>query len=340
MTLQQLSSTVSTESSICQTRIASRDAIVMDNGSLRLTVIPELGGKIVSLIRKKTGHEFLLQPADPEQAYRPRSFGDKFEDYGPCGFDECLPTVAACLYPEEPFHANELPDHGDVWCLPSSIETVAEKIKLTTSLRSLPLRFTKEVQLRENIVRIDYTATNLSHSTVTFLWSAHPLLRVEAGAEIILPHEVEEVDVSWSKDERLGKSGNRCTWPKAIERGGRMVEIDRIVSPTAGTAEKLFTAALSEGFCGMFLPRRNESITFRFDPGLVPYVGIWICQGGWPTSGGAKQFTVALEPCSGRPDSLADAIRRNECATVAAYETSRWWMEIEVNDGAPRFRRT
>jgi hypothetical protein len=115
-----------------------------------------------------------------------------------------------------------------------------------------------------------------------------------------------------------------------------MVEIDRIVSPTAGTAEKLFTAALSEGFCGMFLPRRNESITFRFDPGLVPYVGIWICQGGWPTSGGAKQFTVALEPCSGRPDSLADAIGRNECPTIAAHGTIRWWMEIEVKGGPPR----
>src|SRR6266704_2926353 len=116
MTLQQLSSTVSSESSICQTRIASRDAIVVDNGSLRLTVVPELGDKIVSLIRNASGHEYLLQPADPERAYRPRSFGDKFEDYEQWGFDECLPTVAECLYPEEPFLAYELPDHGDVWC--------------------------------------------------------------------------------------------------------------------------------------------------------------------------------------------------------------------------------
>ncbi len=60
MTLQQLSSTVSSESSICQTRIASRDAIVVDNGSLRLTVVPELGGKIVSLIR----NESHFPPAD------------------------------------------------------------------------------------------------------------------------------------------------------------------------------------------------------------------------------------------------------------------------------------
>jgi galactose mutarotase-like enzyme len=340
MTRQQLSSTVFGETTVHGTRLGSLDAVVLDNGLLRLTVVPELGGKIVSLVRKKTGHEYLLQPADKERAYRPRSYGHKFEDYGPCGFDECLPTVAECLYPEDSFLQNELPDHGDVWCLPSGLEIAGEQITLTSLIRSLPLRFSKKISLQENKVRLDYEATNLSRSSVKFLWSAHPLLRVGPGAEIILPHEVKEVDVSWSKDERLGKSGDRCTWPKAIDCTGRMVEINRVISPTAAAADKLFTPPLSEGFCGMFLPRENESITFRFDPGLVPYVGIWICQGGWPTSGAAKQFTVALEPCSGRPDSLADAIRRNECAAIAGYETARWWMEVEANDGVPRFRRT
>jgi len=339
MTRQQLSSTVPDETSIRQTRLGSLDAFVLESGSLRLTVVPELGGKIASLIRNESGREYLLQPADPEHAYRPRSFGDKFEDYGPCGFDECLPTVVACLYSEEPFTTSTLPDHGDVWCLPSSIETVAEKISLTTALRSLPLRFTKEVQLRGSTVRLDYQATNLSQSTVGLLWSAHPLLTVEVGAEIILPPEVQEVEVEWSRDERLGKAGDRCGWPKATDRSGNMVELNRVAPPTAGAADKLFTGPLSEGFCGLFLPSKNESIAFRVDPRLVPYLGLWICQGGWPVSRADKQFTVALEPCSGRPDSLAEAIRRSECVMLAANETARWWMEIEVNGAAPRSPR-
>ena len=324
------------KASIRQTRLGSLDSFVLENGPIRLTVAPELGGKIASLIRNESGHEYLLQPADPERAYRPRSFGDKFEDYGPCGFDECLPTVAECLYPDEPFSASQLPDHGDVWCLPSSIEIVAERIRLTTSLRSLRLRFTKELQLQENTLRIDYEGTNLSQSTVKFLWSAHPLLTTEPGAEIILPQEVKEVEVEWSRDERLGKAGDRCAWPKASERSGRVVELNRVAPPSACTAEKLFTARLSEGFCGIFLPSKNESISFRFATRLVPYVGLWICQGGWPVSCADKQFTAALEPCSGRPDSLAEAIRRNECMVLAGNETVRWWMEIEVNGGAPR----
>jgi len=215
-------------------------------------------------------------------------------------------------------------------------EIAGDEVTLTTSIRSLPLRFTKKCQLQERVVRLDYEVTNLSRSDVKFLWSAHPLLRVESDAEIILPQEVKEVEVNWSKDERLGKSGDRCTWPIATECSGRTVDLNRIVSPTAGTAEKLFTSPLAEGFCGMFLPRENESIVFRFDPRLVPYVGIWICQGGWPIARADKQFTVALEPCNGRPDSLEEAIRRNECPTVAAYGTMRWSMEIEVKGGPPR----
>jgi galactose mutarotase-like enzyme len=336
MTLQQLSSTVSSETLIRQTRIGSLEAVVLNNGWLRLTVVPELGGKIVSLVRNESGYEYFLQPHDPERAYRQRNYGDKFEDYEPSGFDECLPTIANCLYPEEPFSASPLPDHGDLWCLSSGVEIVGEQIRLTTYLRSLPLRFTKIVQLRENIVRLDYEVTNLSQSSVRFLWSAHPLLKVQPEAEIILPEDVKEVEVGWSKDERLGKSGDRCSWPKAAECSGRKVELNEVRSPIAGTAEKLFTPRLSEGFCGMFLPRQNESITLRFDPRLVPYVGIWICQGGWPTSRADKHSSVALEPCSGRPDSLEKAIRRNECAMLAGYGTMRWWMEIEVNGGAPR----
>jgi len=313
-----------------QTRIGSFDAFVLDNSSLQLTVAPELGGKLTSLIRNESGREYLLQPADPERAYRARSFGDRFENYGPCGFDECLPTVAACLYPEGPFAASKLPDHGDVWCLPSGIEAVGEKIRLTTSLKSLPLRFAKEVQLRGNTVRLDYEATNLSQSSVKFLWSAHPLLALEPVGEIILPDEVKEVEVGWSKDEQLGKAGDRCGWPKATGCSGRTVELNRVAPSSAGTAHKLFMGSFSEGFCGMFLPSKNETIAFRFDPRMVPYLGLWICQGGWPEDRADKQFTVALEPCSGRPDSLAEAIRRNECVMLAANQTARWWMEIEL----------
>jgi hypothetical protein len=220
--------------------------------------------------------------------------------------------------------------------LPADAKVDGGQLCLSTHLRSLPLRFTKKVQLQEDRVRLDYEATNLCQSGVKFLWSAHPLLRVEPDAEIVLPKEVKEVEVGWSNQERLGKSGDRCAWPTAIESSGRTVPLNQIRSPIAGTADKLFTPRLSEGFCGMFLPREQEGITFRFDPRLVPFVGIWICQGGWPTSRASKHFTIALEPCLGRPDSLEEAAKRNECVVLGGGESLQWWMEIEANGAALR----
>lgn len=326
------------DASIRRTRQGSLEALVVENEVLRLTVVPELGGKIVSLIRRETGREYLLQPSRSHRRYRTRSYADSFEDYEPGGFDECLPTIAESVYPEEPFRESRLPDHGDVWCLPTAVELAGGELGFTTALRSLPLRFRKQIGLRANSVRLDYEATNLSPSTVKFLWSAHPLLRVEPGAEIILPKAVNEVEIAWSNGERMGKPGDRCPWPEARERSGRKVKLNRVDSPSADTAEKLFTPRLSEGFCSMFLPREDESIAFRFDCRLVPYVGIWICQGGWPPGRAARNFTVALEPSLGRPDSLADAIRHNQCAVLASYGSMRWWMEMEVNAGCPPSR--
>jgi hypothetical protein len=85
----------------------------LDNGILRLLPLRELGGKIVSLVRQESRYEYLLQKG-PDREYRRPVHGDNFEDSSTNGFDECLPTVAKCLYPEKPFLGNALPDHGDV----------------------------------------------------------------------------------------------------------------------------------------------------------------------------------------------------------------------------------
>ncbi len=325
-----------TEHPVRRKQQSSYDAFILENSVIRVTVVPELGGKIVSLMRSESNYEYLLQPPEPDRASPEPLYAAKFEDYETSGFDECVPTVAECLYPEEPFLGSVLPDHGDIWSLPTHAEYDGEILRLVTTLRSLPLRFTKAVQIEDNRVRLDYQVTNLSHDCLKFLWCAHPLLRVEPGAELLLPQEVKEVEVGWSADGRLGSAGDRCSWPESVDSSGRKIYLNRITSPDAGTAEKLFTPRLSHGFCGMFLPREQESIAFRFDARLVPYVGVWICQGGWPTSREAKHFTAALEPCLGRPDSLTKAIRRSECATVQRGESMQWWMEIEVNGGPPR----
>ncbi len=310
--------------------------LVLENSTIRVEILPELGGKIVSLVRKETGREFLLQPPEPQRGYRQPSGKANFEDYDTSGFDECIPTVKACQYPDEPFAGQQLPDHGDLWSIPWKFNSTADEVTLEVRGRSLPYMLTRRMKLEENTLLLNYQITNLSDADLRFLWSAHPLLAVEPGAKILLPAEVSELEVNWSHDERLGKGGDVCTWPETIDKFGRKANINTVAEPATGTADKLFTPRLSEGVCALFYPRTNESLVFSFDPELVPYVGLWICNGGWPLSRAAKHFTVALEPCTGRPDSLQEAIKRGECDSSSRHKIKSWWLRLGAISGEPQ----
>jgi hypothetical protein len=80
------------KSSATRKRLRGVDAVILHNNILRLVAIPELGGKIVSLIRLQSGYEFLLQSEDQREYHRP-AYGRDFENGDVSGFDECVPTV-------------------------------------------------------------------------------------------------------------------------------------------------------------------------------------------------------------------------------------------------------
>ena len=185
-----------------------------------------------------------------------------------------------------------------------------------------PYLFKRRLTIKETTLRIDYEV--VSEKPLSALWSAHPLLRVGPGSRILLPPEVDSLLIAGSKGNRLGKPGDRCSWPISKEK-----KLDVLVSPEVGWADKLFTDALTRGSCAL-LDASGEFVVFRFDPLLTPYLGIWICQGGWPDSRPFEDFNVALEPCSGRPDSLAEAAAQDACRHLQPGKPLRWWLEIEL----------
>ncbi len=302
----------------------------MQNESIRAVILPELGGKIGSLVNLKTGREFLLQPFD--RPYRPARYADSFVAYDISGFDECLPTIAACSYPSEPFSGAKLPDHGEVWSLPWKYEMRDEELVLEVDGIALPYSLRRTARLSGAALELDYEITNRSEHGFNYLWSAHPALTVEPGTEIVLPPGVQEVSVDFSVGNRL-PIGAVVAWPDAAASNGSTVKLNFLSGREARTADKLFTPRLSEGYCGLRFPSTNESIFFRFEPEAVPFVGLWICQGGFPLDRPA-QFTVALEPCSGRPDSLARAIANKQCPELEPHGSHSWSMRLELQAGS------
>jgi hypothetical protein len=298
------------------------------NEYLQMEFIPELGAKMSSLRSLVSGREFLLPPSRP---YRRPAYSDDFAQYDTSGFDECCPTVSACEYPSGRFAGRLMPDHGDLWSTPWQCEVKRDELFCEVQGRCLPYIFRKRAHLELSTAVLSYEIENVGDDAFSWLWSAHPLLAVESGCRVVLPSEVTTLFVNWSSAERLGKFGANCLWPIARDKNGTKVDLSRFGS-SVGAADKLFTSRLSVGECGVMYPQTDESLSIRFDPKVVPYLGLWICQGGWPSRNNGH-FTLALEPCTGRPDSLQEAMKAGECDLLQPGQRVNWELRFEVRQG-------
>jgi galactose mutarotase-like enzyme len=293
-------------------RQAGLSSTVLESEQLRAVIVPALGGKIVSLLSKRSGTEWLLPPLQPYASASPLSASPLsasqaggFEHSDGGGFDECLPTVAASGSARDP-----VPDHGDLWRVAWQGGMVqggpgrSGVLDLQVEAKSRPLRLSRRAAIAGACLTLHYELTNIGRARTDALYSAHPLLHVEAGDRIVLPSGVTTVQIENSNGDRLGRPHDTISWPMA---GNHDLSVVR--SPDGLSADKLFAGPLREGVCGIFRPSLGEGVRLRFDPAALPYLGIWICHGAWPAGGGRKQHTVALEPTTSDRDALDDARR-------------------------------
>ena len=316
--------------------------VLIQAGACSLTVLPPLGGKIASL--SVGGVELLQGPLAP-RAPRTRTMAFDASDAG--GWDECLPSVAACGV-ELPNGVAEIPDHGDLWRVAwkpvtessgrgSWLEDDANDsspVTLRGECFSLPLALDRTLALseQENGWRVDlgYKLTNSGPSPLPWSWAAHPLFAVDPGDRLILPETIDSLCLEGSGGNRLGKNGDTISWPVAKLAGGRETDLSSVQPPDSGIGDKLFAGPLTqkENWCALERASARLRIKVTFDPALTPYLGLWICYGGWPDRPGPKQNCIAMEPATAPVDSLAQT--GSWTRVLAANESFAWTMHLEI----------
>src|SRR5258708_39255852 len=85
--------------------------ITLDNGVICLALLPQLGGKIISLVRLDSGREYLVSLHDTQRSFRAPSYGGIFMDYHNADFYQRMPTIDACRYPTAGSHCKPMPAH-------------------------------------------------------------------------------------------------------------------------------------------------------------------------------------------------------------------------------------
>jgi galactose mutarotase-like enzyme len=290
-----------------------------------VTLLPQFGGKISSI--RVHDRELLQAPLAP---IAPRTRTMPFDAGDASGWDECLPSVAACTV-ETAAGAANVPDHGDLWRVPW--ESVSSST-LTARCFSLPLTLERALILNEATngcrLRLNYKLTNTGEYAAPWSWSAHPLLAVDPGDSILLPNSVTNVRVEGSAGSRLGKAGDIVAWPNALLANGIRADLGVVQSPRSGVADKLFTGPLASGasWCELHRPRAGLRVRVGFSTSATPYLGLWLCYGGWPDRSGPKQNCVALEPSTAPVDSLAQA--GSWSRALEPGQSASWFMCVDI----------
>lgn len=302
------------------------EGLTLQNDSLRVTVWPKQGGKLVSIIAKTfSGPVELLHPPLHPYSAATESSGFELSDAG--GWDECLPSVAACT-----LNGMQIPDHGDVWRELWNASLEGSTLSASVDAFSVPVRFSKHLSLDGAALQTRYTAENISQQTTEFLWSAHPLFQVEEGDHILLPGSVAAVHVEGSTIDGLAGPDGRCTWPMAELADGSWIDLSQVGPPDGSTAHKLFAGRLASGWCGLYRSKLRLGILMQFDPELTPYAGLWISHAQWPAGGARRQYTVALEPTFAPCDAL-DRASAMGCSMILRPGASfSWPLRLSIVD--------
>ena len=304
--------------------------VVIKAGSCRLTLLPAFGGSIASL--KVDERELLQTPLNP---FAPRTQTMAFQDGNASGWDECLPSVGGCELQTEAGTAT-VPDHGDLWRIPWHVLSASEdSVTTRVTCFSLPLQLTRSLLLRESKagyqLEILYSLTNLGAYNVPWAWSAHPLFATEPGDRILLPTSIHDLHLEGSRNNRLGVHGDRVLWPGTILTDGAKDDLSIAYAPDSGRGDKLAAGPISaneDAWCTLERPSVGLSLTVRFDPSLTPYLGLWLCYGGWPEGDGLKQVCVAVEPATAPVDSLVESGPWSR--SLEPGETFTWPMALEI----------
>lgn len=290
-------------------------AIVLENRHLRAVVLPELGAKLWSLVDKAADREVLWH--HPRVPPRPAHFGATYDDWFCGGWDELFPNDAPATVGGDSY-----PDHGELWAMPFAWEVNAADGAVTLRMwRSGVVTNTsieKRITLRadEPMLRFGYRIGNGGPAPLDFLWKLHPALRISPAARIDLPAGRVEVDPGFR--DRLAVEAFR--WPYADTPGGR-VDVRQVPPREAARCDFYYAVELSAGWCALTDTTTRTGFGLSFDPSVFRSVWVFGAYGGW-----RGLYTTILEPCTGYPYRLEDAIARGTASRLAPGAT----LETEV----------
>lgn len=276
-------------------------------------IAPACGGKITSLLDRRTGREWLAQPTSPLSA---AGYGATFTDADMSGWDEMLPTIVGGPNPAGP---GTLPDHGEVWSIPWEVlDASDDRIVAAVSGRRLPYRLRRAAQfMGEDGLRLSYELHVEGPEPMPLLWAAHPQLTWRKRTRVELP-----ADVSHVLDVTTGPEPHEVSWDGLLPR--------YLDHARAGEGRKVWLRAHQRPSGCILRDVDGGTFQLSWDPDVVPYLGVW-----YDARAYSREPVVALEPSTGFYDDLSFAVANGRVPMVTADRPLRWTLDVRLHPGVP-----
>ena len=314
------------------------DIVRLQNDCVEVAIVPAAGGKIIELIDRRSGRNWLWQnPHIPLTLTRRGADFDSEQDTG--GWDEVLLSIKPGRIRSASKEFGAVPDHGDLidckWAIDNLEVTSAGDVvcDMSASGTAAPYSFKRKLRLLESAATIElgYSLTNNGDQRLPAYWCAHPLIAIERGVKI----EIDGSPILRVDDaamQQLSDSGSEQRWPNLKLRNGKTLDLAHaFISDGAqeSIASKIFVRSPATAAASIQLGD-DERLTFRFDPAELPWLGLWINNGGWSGCGSEPYMNLGFEPATSPYDCVNQAIENEAVPWLGPGAERRWALSLEL----------
>lgn len=304
---------------ISQTTYQGLDAWALENDHIKITLLPQYGGKMVHLLDKSIDYNWLFTRKDTLTL--PHYDAD-FAAFDCSGFDEIFPGIDAGLHPN---NGKSIPDHGEVWALPWQCRHDGDSLVFSVHSEVFNYTLERRVRLEAQGVLLEYRVTNHTGEDFPFIWTPHALLKLNQHSQIKVPTHLDKIVSVGDGSGELGPWGTQYAFPKAhSDNTQREINLHHVWGTKDNNCDKYyFCAPLQEGWCEALQPELGRKLRFEFPVEKVPYLGLWKTQGGFK-----GDYNFALEPCTGLFDDVYVANRTGHIQSVPANGEYTWFLRF------------
>lgn len=280
-------------------------SLVLEDGAVRVTVLPDKGADIIELVDLETGVDPLFRApwglAPPGAPPREGSGDVEFLWNYQGTWQELFPNANDAAR----YQGETIPFHGEVATIPWDVEADSDGHALRCSVRCrrTPFRLERTIRLEERGIVLDESVTNDSDTAAHFVWGHHCVLGppfLEAGCRIAVPaRTLETLPEVWEESARL-EPGQHERWPHARLRDGDTVDLSVVPGPDAESHDDVYLGDLEDGWARVENPRLGLAFRLDWDHTVFRWIVCWQPYGGARELPLAGAYALGIEPWTSR----------------------------------------